>query len=161
MSPRMNLCQQQIENVISNGNLNNLKCFCYLIIRSTTVLTRDSVMLGTILASKSRTKSSVTPGLDRSAISKACSNSSSGLLPVPPLPPRNFFDSCETKQNRLIKSRPISLKFFVEIRQQGEAIWRWAQHSLASNCAAAAAVARICEVLSSCPARHYCVDWDP
>lgn len=50
-------------------------------------------MLGTILANKSLTKSSVTPGLDRSAISKACSSSSSGLLPLLPVPPRYLFDS--------------------------------------------------------------------
>lgn len=65
----------------------------YLIIRSTTVLTRDSVMLGTNLASKSLTNSSVIPGLDRSAISKAWSNSSNGLLPPPLEFPRYLFDN--------------------------------------------------------------------
>ncbi len=99
VSPRMNLCQsvQFLNNVIPMDKIEWFLKINYLIIRSTTDLTRDSVMLGTILASKSRTKSSVTPGLDLSAISKAWSNSSSGLLPLPPLPPRYLFDSCRTK----------------------------------------------------------------
>ena len=83
--------------------------------RSTTDRTRASVKLGIILASRSRTRISVTPGLERSANSKACNNSSRELLAL--LLPRYLFDSCLKNKISLNEITKI-IKIVHYVRQQ-------------------------------------------